>query len=85
MLALIFIPAGTFQYWQGWLCGRFYYLLRCLHGVSGKARSGIAETTHRSRHLSQKEFTQKVVMALLFAAFIALVVLPRLMSASAGR
>jgi hypothetical protein len=36
------------------ICGRVWWLLRCLHGVSGNPRSGIAETTHPIRHLTRK-------------------------------
>ena len=79
MLALIFIPAGTFRYWQGWVfvavfisCSGAYTVYLAKHDPALLKRRTEAGIAH------EKEFTQKVVMALLFAAFIVLVVLPPL-------
>src|SRR6185437_10674476 len=47
--------------------GGIYDLVRRLHCVSGKTRSGLAETTQRSWDLPRRELTQKVVIALFIA------------------
>ena len=76
MLALIFIPAGTFRFWQGWafvavffVCSGAYTVYLAMHDPALLKRRTEAGISH------EKEFTQKVVMALLYAACIALVVL----------
>jgi protein-S-isoprenylcysteine O-methyltransferase Ste14 len=76
MLALIFIPARTFQYWQGWtyiavfiICSGAYTVYLAKHDPVLLKRRTEAGIYH------EKEFTQKVVLALLFAACIILVVL----------
>ena len=79
MLALIFIPAGTVRYWQGWLslavfivCSGAYTTYLAKHDPALLKRRTEAGISY------EKEFTQKVVMALLFAACIVLVILPPL-------
>jgi hypothetical protein len=79
MLALIFVPAGTFRYWQGWTslavfigCSAAYTIYLAKHDPALLKRRAEAGISH------EKEFTQKVVMALLYAACIVLVVLPPL-------
>ena len=76
MLALIIIPAGTFRFWQGWAyvavfvaCSGAYTAYLAIHDpalLKRRTQSGISH---------EKELTQKVVIALLFAACIVLVVL----------
>jgi protein-S-isoprenylcysteine O-methyltransferase Ste14 len=79
MLALLFIPAGTFRYWQGWVtlavfigCSGAYTGYLAKHDPALLKRRTEASISH------EKEFTQKVVMALLYIACIVLVVLPPL-------
>ena len=79
LLALIFVPAGTFRYWQGWayvavfvLCSGTYTVYLAKHDPGLLKRRTEAGIRH------EKEFTQKVVMAFLFAACIVLVVVPPL-------
>jgi protein-S-isoprenylcysteine O-methyltransferase Ste14 len=79
MLALIFIPARTFRYWQGWayvsvfiICSGAYTVYLAKHDPALLKRRTEAGISH------EKEFTQKVVMALLLASCIILVVLPPL-------
>jgi protein-S-isoprenylcysteine O-methyltransferase Ste14 len=76
---LLFIPAGTLAYWQGWaflatfaICSWAYTIYLAKHDPALLRRRTQAGISH------EKEPTQKVVMALLFAAFIVLVVLPPL-------
>jgi hypothetical protein len=77
MLALIFIPARTFRYWQGWvyvavfiICSGAYTVYLAKHDPALLKRRTEAGISH------EKEFTQKVVLALLSAACIILVILP---------
>jgi protein-S-isoprenylcysteine O-methyltransferase Ste14 len=79
LVAVIFIPAGTFNYWQGWAylavfaaagSGYTVYLVR--HDPALLRRRMQAGIAH------EKERTQKVVVAFLYVAFIALAVLPPL-------
>jgi protein-S-isoprenylcysteine O-methyltransferase Ste14 len=79
MLALMFIPAGTINYWQGWayagtfiICCAAYTIYLAKYDPALLKRRTEAGISH------EKEFTQKVVLALLFAACIVLVVLPSL-------
>ena len=79
MLALIFIPGGTFRYWQGWayvavfiICSGAYTVYLAKHDpvlLKRRTEAGI---------YYEREFTQKAVIALLFAAFVVLIVLPPL-------
>jgi len=76
LLALIFIPAGTFHYWQGWayvvtwaIVGSAYTAYLAKHDpalLKRRSQGGISQ---------EKEPAQKTVVFFLFAAFIALIVL----------
>src|SRR5262249_55068813 len=76
---LLFIPAGTLRYWQGWayiatfvICCGAYTVYLAKHDPALLKRRTEAGISH------EKEPTQKVVMAFLFAACIVLVALPPL-------
>lgn len=76
MLALIFIPAGTLRYWQGWAymavfvaCSATYTIFLAKHDpalLKRRTEAGIAY---------EKEFAQKVAMALFYVACLAVVVM----------
>jgi len=79
MGALIFIPAGTFRYWQGWaalavfiICSGAYTVYLAKYDPALLKRRTEAGISH------EKEFTQKIVIALLYVTCIVLVVLPPL-------
>jgi protein-S-isoprenylcysteine O-methyltransferase Ste14 len=79
ILALLFIPAGTLQYWQGWayvavfvVCCAAYTAYLAKHDPALLQRRTEAGISH------EKERTQKVVMIFLFATCMAMVVLPPL-------
>jgi protein-S-isoprenylcysteine O-methyltransferase Ste14 len=79
LFLLLFIPASTLAYWQGWvylatfaICSSAYTVYLAKHDPALLKRRTEAGISH------EKEPTQKVVMVLLFAACIALVVLPPL-------
>jgi protein-S-isoprenylcysteine O-methyltransferase Ste14 len=79
MAAMIFIPAGTFHYWQAWL-------FLCLYTVCNVLV--IAYLWKNDRALLQRRMSggpfaegkpaQKIIMALASAGFIALLVVPAL-------
>src|SRR6516165_7916719 len=79
MAALIFGAAGTLHYWQGWL------FLTCYFGASivitlYLARRDPALLARRMRGgpWAEKEPTQKVIMSIASAGFIALLAIPGL-------
>jgi protein-S-isoprenylcysteine O-methyltransferase Ste14 len=79
LLALLFIPAGTLNYWRGWayaatfiICSGAYTVYLAKYDPALLKRRTEAGISH------EKEFTQKVVMVLLFAACMMLIVLPPL-------
>jgi protein-S-isoprenylcysteine O-methyltransferase Ste14 len=76
---LLFIPAGTLHYWQGWaylatfvICSAAYTVYLAKHDPALLKRRTEAGISY------EKEITQKVVMVFLFAVSIALVILPPL-------
>jgi protein-S-isoprenylcysteine O-methyltransferase Ste14 len=75
MLALIFVPAWTLRYWQGWvfvavfiICSGIYTVYLARHDPALLRRRTEAGVSH------EKEFTQKVVVALLMTTCLLLVV-----------
>jgi protein-S-isoprenylcysteine O-methyltransferase Ste14 len=79
LFLLLFIPASTLTYWQGWaylatfaICSGAYTVYLARHDPALLKRRTEAGISH------EKEPIQKVVLVLLFAACIALVVLPPL-------
>jgi protein-S-isoprenylcysteine O-methyltransferase Ste14 len=79
LLALLFIPAGTLNYWQGWayvavatISSGAYTVYLAKYDPALLKRRTEAGITH------EKEPAQKVIVSFLFIAFIALVVLPPL-------
>jgi len=79
LLALVFMPAGTFRYWQGWAFVAVWI------AVSGaytaylvKYDPALLKRRTEAGISHEKEPAQKIIILLLFAAFIALMVLPPL-------
>jgi protein-S-isoprenylcysteine O-methyltransferase Ste14 len=79
MAALIFIPAGTFNYWQAWLFLAVYcvssfaitlYLIR--------KDPNLLQRRMRGGPTAEKQPTQKIIMSLTSVGFIALLVVPAL-------
>lgn len=77
LFALLFIPAGTLNYWQGWayvavaiIASGAYTVYLAKHDPALLKRRTEAGISH------EKEPAQKVIIFFLFVAFIALVVLP---------
>jgi protein-S-isoprenylcysteine O-methyltransferase Ste14 len=76
LAALIFVPAGTLHYWQGWaylvvfvVCSAAYTLYLAKYDPALLKRRTEGGVSY------ERELTQKVVMVLLNAAFLLLVVL----------
>ncbi len=79
LLALLFVPAGTLDYWQGWayvavaiISSGTYTVYLARHDPALLKRRTQAGISH------EKEPAQKVIIFFLFAAFIALIALPPL-------
>src|SRR5262245_62891356 len=76
-VALTFGPAGTFDYWQGWL-----FLLVFLASTTGfTVYLAIYDKPLLERRLKagpryEKERSQKVIVSLVFVAFFAFMILP---------
>jgi len=76
-VVLIFLPAGTFDYWQGWLfLGTF-----AASTVGFTVYLAIYDRPLLERRLKagpqhEREWSQKIIVSLVFLAFFALIVLP---------
>jgi len=78
-LVVIFLPAGTFDYWQGWLfLGTFaastigFTLYLAIYDRPLLERRMKAGPQH------EQEWTQKIIVSLIFLTFFAAIVLPAL-------
>ncbi|WP_211473365.1 methyltransferase family protein [Collimonas humicola] len=79
LAALLFIPAGTLDYWQGWL------FMAVFAGASSAVTVYLAikdpellERRMSAGPTAEKERTQKVVMLIAMTGFIAMIVVPAL-------
>lgn len=79
LLALTFIPAGTVNYWQGWLyvatwiiAGSAYTVYVAKHDPALLKRRTEAGVRHEQEH------AQKIIILFLYVAFVLLVTLPPL-------
>ena len=79
LLALLFIPAGTLNYWQGWAYVAVAIVASGAYTVYlAKYDPALLERRTEAGIKHEKEPAQKVIILFLFIAFIALVVLPPL-------
>jgi protein-S-isoprenylcysteine O-methyltransferase Ste14 len=79
LTAIIFIPAGTLNYWQGWaylgtavIASGLYTLYVAIYDPALMRRRMQAGPSH------EKEPAQKIIIVLFFAAFLALMIVPAL-------
>lgn len=79
LVALIFVPAGTLNYWQGWafvaafvVCSGAYTVYLARHDPTLLKRRTEAGISY------EKEPAQKIIIVALYAAFAPLIVLPPL-------
>src|SRR5262245_20608982 len=78
-IALIFGPAGTFHYWQGWL----FFAVFSASTIGFTIYLALYDKPLLERRLAagpqhEKERSQKVIVSLILIAFFALIVLPAL-------
>jgi len=76
-LALIFVPAGTLHYWQGWL----FFAVFALSTTGFTFYLALYDKPLLERRLHagpkyEKEWSQKIIISLTFISFIAFLVLP---------
>jgi protein-S-isoprenylcysteine O-methyltransferase Ste14 len=79
LIALVFIPAGTLDYWQGWayiatfiFCSLAYTVYLMKYDQALLKRRSEAGISH------EKEHAQKVIMVFLYVSFVALIISPPL-------
>src|SRR5262245_47480002 len=78
-IALIFGPAGTFRYWQGWL----FLAVFSASTIGFTVYLALYDKPLLERRLAagplhEKERSQKIIVSLIFIAFFALIILPSL-------
>ena len=78
-LGLIFLTAGTWNYWQGWL----FLVVFAISTTGFTLYLALYDKPLLERRLKagpwhEKERSQKIIVSLVFAAFFALIVLPAL-------
>jgi protein-S-isoprenylcysteine O-methyltransferase Ste14 len=79
LIAMVFIPAGTLNYWQGWAytgtaigASALYTMYLMKYDPALLQRRQQAGPSH------EKEPAQKIIILLIYAAFVALIALPPL-------
>lgn len=76
---LIFLPAWTIRYWQAWLFLCVYFGASLIHTLYAmKSRSGLLERRMRGGPTAETETSQKIIMSIASAAFVACLVIPAL-------
>ena len=79
ILALLFIPAGTLNYWQGWVYMAVFIISSAAYSVYlAKHDPDLLKRRTEAGISYEKEPAQKIIIFFLFATFIVLVVLPPL-------
>jgi protein-S-isoprenylcysteine O-methyltransferase Ste14 len=77
LAALVFLPAWTIRYWQGWVCLLMFFV--CATGITldlMKNDPKLLERRMSAGVSAEKEKSQKIIQFLSTAVFIALFVLP---------
>src|SRR5262245_49055599 len=76
-IALIFWPAGTFHYWQGWLfLGVFAASTTCFGVYLAMYDKPLLERRLKAGPQHEQAWSQKIIVSLVFVAFLALIVVP---------
>ena len=79
LMTLLFIPAGTLNYWQGWAYVAVAIIASGTYTVYlAKYDPALLKRRTEAGIAHEKEPAQKVIISFLFIAFFALVVLPPL-------
>jgi protein-S-isoprenylcysteine O-methyltransferase Ste14 len=79
LIAMVFIPAGTLNYWQGWTyIGSFIFasVLYTIYLV--KYDPALLQRRRQVGPSHEKEPAQKIIILFIFVAFVTLIVLPPL-------
>jgi protein-S-isoprenylcysteine O-methyltransferase Ste14 len=79
LIAMVFIPAGTLNYWQGWaylVVAIFVSALYTIYLV--KYDPALLQRRQQAGPSHEKEPAQKIIVLFIFAAFVTLIVLPPL-------
>ncbi len=78
-MALLFIPAGTFHYWQAWTFLVFYFIPSVAITVYLMVQDPkLLARRMRGGPRAEKETAQKIIMSVMSVGFIALIVVPAL-------
>jgi len=79
VMAALFIPAGTFHYWQAWIFLAFYFVpaLAITFYLMVKDPKLLARRM-RGGPVAEKQTAQKIIMSIVSVGFIALLVVPAL-------
>jgi protein-S-isoprenylcysteine O-methyltransferase Ste14 len=79
MAALIFIPAGTLDFWQAWLFLAVYFTSSLAITLYLMAKDpALLQRRMRGGPTAEKQTTQKIIMSLTSVGFIGLLVVPAL-------
>jgi protein-S-isoprenylcysteine O-methyltransferase Ste14 len=79
MAALIFIPAGTLNYWPAWLFLAVYFTSSLAITLYLMAKDpALLQRRMRGGPTAEKQTTQKIIMSLTSVGFIGLLVVPAL-------
>jgi protein-S-isoprenylcysteine O-methyltransferase Ste14 len=79
MGAVLFLPAGTFDYWQAWVfVGVFFACTVAITAWMAVADPELLERRMSAGPAAEKETTQKIIMAFAFVSFAGLAVVPAL-------
>jgi protein-S-isoprenylcysteine O-methyltransferase Ste14 len=79
MAALIFIPAGTIDYWQAWVFLAVYFASSLAITLYLIAKDpALLQRRMRGGPTAEKQTAQKIIMSLTSVGFIALLVVPAL-------
>jgi len=79
MAALLFLPAGTFGYWQGWVyLAVFFISALAITIYLMKNDPKLLEKRVYAGPIAEKEMSQKIIQSITSLGFIALLVVPAL-------
>ena len=79
VMAALFVPAGTFHYWQAWIFLAFYFVpaLAISFYLMVKDPKLLARRM-RGGPVAEKQTAQKIIMSIVSVGFLALLVVPAL-------
>jgi protein-S-isoprenylcysteine O-methyltransferase Ste14 len=79
VMAALFIPAGTFRYWQAWIFLAFYFVPALAITLYLKVKDPkLLARRMRGGPVAEKQPAQKIIMWIVSVGFIALLVVPAL-------